>query len=94
MTRGAGRSAGYRFEGRPVPLDYAAPAGTGRARREWRFPLTWSALLVAGVLLFVGSLVLLLLGTTAHTDGYLLAGAVLTMLSLGLCCASRAGTRD
>ena len=86
MTRGAGSSVGHH----PVPLDYAAPGARSGAGPDWRFPLTWSALLLAGVLLFVGGLAFILSGADRHTDSYLLAGGAVTALSLGLCRAARA----
>lgn len=86
MTRAAGSPVRHR----PVPLDYSAPAARPGAGPEWRFPLTWSALLVAGMLLFVGGLAFILAGADRHTDSYLLAGGAVTALALGLCRAARA----
>jgi hypothetical protein len=82
MEEGVTRGRGHPLGGHPVPLDYAAPPRGRVAQRDWRFPLTWSALLLAGVLLFAGGLAVLLAGVDRRTDSYLLAGAVVTALTL------------
>ena len=85
MTRGGGHPLGHR----PLPLDYAAPVARRGARADWRFPLTWSALLVAGVLLFVGGLAFILAGADRYTDSYLVVGGAAAVLALGACVAAQ-----